>query len=273
MGRGRGKPQEAGDEHELTSLASAYVTQFFYYFGNPGQVNQYQVSSFVYSCYQKNTGESWFYVQNFWIMAAANSYVKSGDQQNYWYADSYSMNSWPSNYLNNPAAVSTIQSSPVTTTGSTTTTSGVSYNVGGSVGYEDGGVVGSVSGGMTIENSTTIEIPDVSVTNNTNNSGNNANWSFTMPRCTGIDDGCVNSMTEPKTVSISTFQPLTQWIMRVANYANAAQLDLTIQLNMEWCNSYMGECNIFGCNCDIDTQTWNPTIGAVTYSVPFPPSV
>ncbi|HEY2324904.1 MAG TPA: hypothetical protein VGJ82_18735 [Thermoanaerobaculia bacterium] len=262
-----------GDVNELTSLASANVIQLFYYAGNPGQVNQYQLTSFTYSCFQQNTGESWFYIQNFWVMAAANAYVKSGDQQNYWYADNYSMNTWPTDYQSDPASVSTIQSSPVTTTGSTTTTSGVSYNVGGTVGYQDGGVVGSVSGGMSIDNSTTINIPDVSVSNNTNSSGNNANWSFSMPRCTGIDDGCVNSMTEPKAVSISTFQPLNQWIMRVADYAYSDFLDLTIQLNSEWCNSYMGECNIFGCNCDIDTQTWAPGFGPVNYSVPFPPHV
>lgn len=260
------------DSNSLTSLASAQVFTIYWTAGNPGQVNNYQVTSVAYSCYAQATNESWFYVQHFWIMSASNAYTVSGDQQNYWYADNYSMDVWPRDYLNDPYSVSVMQSSPFTTEGVTTTTSGVSYNVGGSVGYQDGGVVGSVSGGMTIENSTTINIPDVSVTNNTNNNGNNPNWTFTMPRCTGVDDGCVNSMTEPKAVSTGTFQPLTQWIWRAAASTYTGYLYMNIQLNMEWCNSYMGDCNIFGCNCDVDCQTWSPQWDPAWIAIPFPPT-
>ena len=88
------------------------------------------------------------------------------------------------NDLNNPdnQKFTIIKSAPSTTIGSTSVTSGVSFTIGGNVGWSEGGSAG-ISAGVTIENSRTMNIPDVEVTNYCGSYNNKTdlryvNWKF-----------------------------------------------------------------------------------------------
>lgn len=261
-------------ENKLTSLASKFVDTFVYYVGNP-KPNSLVVNTFAYSCYTEENSLNWFLVEQYCVFSASNQYTSNLTAQQGWYAQIYGVNTYVSGY-EGPGSVSNvnlIQSSPSTTTGSKTVTSGVSYSLSGTVSYSKGsGAGGSVTGGMTVSNSTTVSIPDVTVQNDVNNV-NNANWNYTMPCCSGVDDGCVNSINKPALVSTSTFEPRNQWIWQVSDAVRNAELNglpLVTVLSNRLINTYMNDCNMFGCDCDVNQQIWDPANCTHAANIPFP---
>jgi hypothetical protein len=80
------------------------------------------------------------------------------------------------NTLNTDTGVYCTQVSPQTTEGSSNFTTGVSYNIGGNIGLSGSGPSGGVSGGITISNSHSTNIPDVSVQNWSGQRGPKSTW-------------------------------------------------------------------------------------------------
>ena len=266
---------EGDSVNQLTSLASKFVDTFGWYLGASPNVNSLLVNTFAYACYTPDNQLNWFLVEQYCVFSASGLYNKNTSIQQYWYAQIYGTNAYVNGYEGQEQVsnVNLIQSSPSTTTGSKTVTSGVSYSLSGTVNYsESSGVGGSVTGGMTVSNSTTVNIPDITVQNDVTDV-NNANWNYTMPCCSGVEDGCVNSINAPVLASTSTFQPRNQWIWQVSNLVRSQQpngLPLMTVLSNRLINTYMGGCNIFGCNCDVDQQQWNPANCSHLANIPFP---
>jgi len=273
MSKAKSRLKNVGDgPNEITQLANAFVDQVYYTLrDNVGNLANYTVSSFAYSCYAQNNRDNWFYVQQYGVFSPSNVYTVDNKLQQYWYTDLYEQNSWPTNYKDS-RLVNLIVSSPQTTINTATATSSVSYSISGTVGFEGKSGSGSVTGGMSVENSTTVEIPDVTINNRSLTTINNAAWQFVIPRSHGVDDGCVNDLSKVVGIAHNTFQPMNQWLWRVDDSVrDAGPLSVANTFVTRWINSYMGDCNIFGCNCDVNAQEWKPDLGIHYFSVPFPP--
>lgn len=260
--------------NHLTSLASKFVDTFGWYVGTP-KANSLVVNTFAYSCYTPADQFNWFLIEQYCVFSASNQYTTNTSTQQGWYAQIYGVNAYVDGYegQGQVSNVNLIQSSPSTTTGSKTVTSGVSYSLSGTVSYsKSGGGGGSATGGMTISNSTSVDIPDVTVQNDVNDV-NNANWKYIMPTCKGVDDGCVNSINTPALVSISTFEPRNQWIWQVSDTVRSAEpngLPLKTILSNRLINTWMNDCNMFGCDCDVNQQIWDPANFPHAVNIPFP---
>jgi hypothetical protein len=269
------KSTRAGaSENELTALAMAFVHDSYWFGTKNGRTNTYIISTFCYSCYEVNYRTSWFYVQQYCVFSASTNWVKNTATEKYWYTDLYEIDLQPAQFMGLPSFLSLVQSSPGTTEGSTTTTSSVEKSISGTIGFEGKSLInGSVTGGISISNSTTIEIKDVSVRNISTDLVNNAKWQFIIPRCTkGSESGCIDDLSAAKLVSYSTFQPLNQWIWKASEAVrNAGPLEMKTFFNTRWIRSYVGSCNIFGCNCDINAQSWMPVMDPDTVFLPLPP--
>ncbi len=267
------------EEKNLATLAEAFKDQRLYPVGvlnfkKKRLTNYFQITSFAYSCHSENDGSDWYYVYQIGQFSPSNGFFRNAKRQRAWYVDNYKMDAWPADYPND-TAVSMIKNSPSTTTGSRTAVSSVSYSISGNVSYSDKGKQASVSGGMSISKSLSISIPDLSIYNKSVDRVNNAHWEFVIPKVSGRDDGCLNDLNSVVPIAHNTFQPQNQWIWRAdpktRNKGRAFRV--TTSFAVELVNTYIGACNIFGCNCDVDHQKYNPFPKGArrTFSVPFPP--
>lgn len=269
--------------NQLTQLAQAFVDNAVWYSSARVPVslfpptfktvtNQYSVASFCYSCYSQANNSNWFYVQQFAVLNASNQYVLNMSTGQGQYVDSYALTAWPRAFLNQIQNATLIQSSPPTTTGSREVTSSIGYSISGTVGFQQkDGLSGSVTGGMEVSTSQTIQIPDLTVDNRSNDEGNNARWLFTMPRSYGVEDGCRNSISQCVLLSRSTFQPLNQWLWRVVPRADSLAVGMTLEARLVM--TTIGSCNAFGCNCDVQQNSEVPTFPLHAFSIPYPPVV
>lgn len=84
--------------------------------------------------------------------------------------------------------------SPLTTTGSSSFTKGQSFNIGGNVGFNSSGPTGGLSTGITISESRTQSIPDISVEFNLAADSKSATWKFYGPEVkaywSGLNSHC-----------------------------------------------------------------------------------
>lgn len=194
LDEGDGDPQ-----NNLTSLAQQYIDSainYIYATGSQTVYNSYQINNFAYSC--GKTDEQWFLLIQKCIFSSSNLYQTQNSNQYAWYATSFTCDSFVTGHEGDFANVKVIKSSPDTTTGVSSVTSSVSESLSGTVGFsQEGGASGSVTGGISISNSTTVNVPDVTVSNNIDQV-NNAKWIYTMPFCTPDEDGCVNSINAPQ---------------------------------------------------------------------------
>ncbi|MEJ2592102.1 MAG: leukocidin family pore-forming toxin, partial [Candidatus Thiodiazotropha sp.] len=216
----------------------------------------------------------WYYVYQIGQFSPSNGFFRNRKRQRLWYVDNYRMDAWPSDFAKD-TAVAMIQSSPDTTTGQRTATSSVSYSLSGSVSYSEKGGQAGASGGMTISNSLSVSIPDVSVYNRSIDQVNNAHWAFVIPKVSGKEDGCINDLNPIVPIAHNTFQPKNQWIWRADGRCRerVKSFRITCLFSVEIVNTYIGRCNIFGCNCDVNHQKYTPyPKGAVSeFQVPLPP--
>ena len=271
---------KAEDDNNIVNLAEAFKDQRLYPVGvlnfkKKTLTNYFQITSFAYACHSANDDSDWYYVYQIGQLSPSNGFFKNAKRQRLWYVDNYKMNAWPTDFVKT-TAVSLIQSSPDTTTGQRTATSSTAYSISGSVSYSDKGGQAGVTGGMTISNSLSISIPDLSVYNKSVDQVNNAHWEFVIPKVTGKDDGCLNDLNSVVPIARNTFQPMNQWIWRAdASSRNKAHaFRVSSMFAVELVNTYIGQCNIFGCNCDVVHQKYSPYPKGTTsgFVVPFPPT-
>ncbi|MRN55046.1 hypothetical protein [Paenibacillus monticola] len=119
------------------------------------------------------------------------------------------------NFEDQPDMLPLLSSSPSTTVGSTSYTTSTSYTFGGSIGVMGDQLTASVSESYTVSNSTTVNIPDISIENNSLTLGNNAVWKFSFNN----NDMEYADGSNATTSSITNFQPTVNamWELKIAD--------------------------------------------------------
>jgi hypothetical protein len=267
---------KAQAQNNLLDLASAFVHEVNYPWGWTHGTGYFQVTSFAYSCYTQNTGDSWFYIEQKAVLNPSGLYAKNTGEEQSLYVDSYELEAKPGGYENNPGAVSMVFSSPGTTMGQRSVTSGITWNFGGnvSVGFQGKVPTGEVGfqAGISISNSTSFDIPDVTINNKSNDNGNNPRWSYEIPRVYGVEDGCVNSISGALGISRNAFQPVNHWLWKVQDSVRRSNSRLRVRntLKVRAVQSWItNNCNIFGCNCDVGHNSYEMKKDFDFY-LPFP---
>jgi len=254
--------------------------------GTGNRTGHFQINVFVYTCFSHNDRSNWFLVQNQCLFNPSPLYVWTSDQHQALVASRYVIDNRPGtgggNLVNNPA-VNLIRSTPFTTQHQETVTSGISYNIGGSVtvgGSEEGPSGGAtLSGGVTISNSHTFTVNDVDCLNQSGSDLNNGRWDYRIKQVSGLEDGCINSLTSPAHLAVNTFQPLNQFIWKIDDslrpWGSNPQFTFSIWLDAFLDNVWMtSNCNVFGCNCDVGRLTYRVSSGyngPYHVTVKFPP--
>jgi hypothetical protein len=208
---------------ELTQLAQGFVTtQNFSYSGN-----NYQLSYYIYSCHSFNATDStdydWFYVRQEGMFNASGGY--EGIAQWYdggpsdachFYVGNYKMNNWVDGLTTASSGVALMSSNPQNANNVAQVTSGVEWNIGGSIGFQGSEAAGSLNAGVTISNSTTINVSDCTVGNNSMDAVNNAKWAYEFTKCAQTAYFGYTGLSAPPVLSRSNFQPVNQWIWKFA---------------------------------------------------------
>ncbi len=233
----------------LTDLAKAFVDQAFW----QQKGNNYTVSTFVYSCHSTNNDLDWLYVQQYAVLNGSGAYTTNESMKKGYFISVFETSSSLAGFADNSAAVGLIQSSPQTANNTTTVESEVGFNIGGQVSFgKDSGA--GLSAGMTIANHTTVTIQDCKVLNKSMDRVNNAHWRYEMkmPQVGAITD-CFfqNCITNPPDLSITTFQPMNQWIWKCTSDVRAAKAPIDT-----W----------FGCYVSLAEEGWYFFYADVNYT-------
>jgi len=204
--------------NQLTQLASAFIDQRnFSEFGN-----RYQVSHFIYSFHSIVTGEDWFYIQQQGIFNGSGAYggkklnnkTQNNGEATSWYMDTIDINTFVKEFKGNSADVGLLNPSPQTANNEEKVSSSISYDVGGDVSLDTGGPSGKLKGGVSVSNSRSFKVQDVTVNNLCLDDFNNAHWVYAFKRCTTNMPFLVSFLVGPPELSVSSFQPVNQWIWR-----------------------------------------------------------
>ncbi|MEW6184099.1 MAG: hypothetical protein AB1500_13180, partial [Bacillota bacterium] len=208
--------------------------------------NVHQITTNVWSVYNALTDEDWFYVRQKGTLAASNMIeedAKNPDPNHRMrgvFTDYYRLNTYVIDFLREKELF-LHQSSPQTTTGGEKeVSSGVKWDLGGKL---SGSVLclpekkdkpkeavdnvkcelklgAELTFGLTLNKTFTYDIPDVAIRSIAGSSLNNAGWEYEIRRphfrsgfgCVGFEGlGPLTPM------SRATFQPLAQWMWRVAD--------------------------------------------------------
>jgi len=202
--------------NQLTQLASAFVDRrSFSEYGN-----RYQVIHFVYSFHSDATGDDWFYIQQQGIFNGSGAYTgkklnnktQNNGEAASWYMDTIDINTYVKEFKGDSINVGLINPSPQTANNEEKISSSISYDVGGDVSLDSGGPSGKLKGGVSVSDSRSFRIQDVTVNNYSLDDFNNAHWIYAFKRCTTNMPFLVSFLVGPPDLSISSFQPINQWI-------------------------------------------------------------
>ena len=209
------------DSAELTQLAQGFVsTQNF---SNSG--NNYQLSHYIYSCHSFNaidaTDNDWFYIRQEGMFNASGAYEGIASWYGggpsdacHFYIGNYKMNNWMNSLTYQNSGVSLMSANPQNANNVAQVTSGVDWNIGGSVGFQGTQVTGSLNAGVTIHNSTTVNVSDCTVGNNSMDNVNNAKWTYEFTKCAQTAYFGYSELRVPPVLARSNFQPVNQWIWK-----------------------------------------------------------
>ncbi|MGB3729396.1 MAG: hypothetical protein WBA70_09140 [Thermodesulfobacteriota bacterium] len=148
-------------------------------------------------------------------------------------------------------------------------TSEVSRSVDGSIGIDTSGGSAGLSGGVSWSTSTTFNKENVSIDNlslgQRPDLGNDSSFRY-RPRPSEIfDDKCNNSMHNLADLSRSTFRPTQLSVWRIDGSDADKTLKIKTVISAVLRNSYIGNCNIFGCKCDVINQDANVSLSDKTF--------
>lgn len=296
-------PVEALDDgrRSLTDLISAWVDvqQWTNYYGT------FQISSFAWVAHAVAPKEDYFYLQQKCVFRF-NYKVRSGladfwhrkidwfdDDRHalgdfpravsYEYPLTYEIECQPVGLEARPDLATIVQSAPPTSQGSSTWTIGVSWSVGGNVvaGIAEQGV--GVNAGVSVSNSQTITVNDVSVLNRSLTTANNAHVVYEMPLArSSAGDRCFNRLSQPVPVQRGTFQPQndTIWKTTAALRDGRTHFRVRVTLSYTHASSSMaswpvdsnppGDCNIFTCDCAARSTTHRISEDPYFLNIPLP---
>lgn len=211
----------------------------------------------------------------------------------YNYATGYNVNLQPQTpdggAESDPSVVTLVKESPPTTTGNTTITQGMTYSISGQVVAGTAGSSVSANAGVSIQNSTSTTVPDVTISNNSLTSSTNAQWGYGMAAVGVNHDGCDNSTYAPTTVQTTTYNPRQDMIWSAqSSYRSLDGFSSTFDVGLEFTftgfesTMYVDEkgtrnvsdlssCNAFACSCKIVTAgPWTHSSGVQLLSIPVP---
>ncbi len=261
---------------ELTRIAHGYVTTKN--FTNRG--NNYQLDYYIYSCHSFNatdaTDYDWFYVRQQGMLNASAAYrgvEKSGRQDFvYFYVGNYRMDNWMEGLTGRGSGVSILAANPQNANNVSQVTSGIDWNIGGSVGFQGKEATGSLNLGVTIHNSTTVNVSDCEVVNNSGSNVNNARWRYEFKRATQSVYFGTTRLSEPPVLSRANFQPVNQWIWKFApSVRDSDRKTFASQLDVELLYSVSGDPGVFWIAGDVKSLAYDG--GSWKFEVPltYPP--
>jgi len=208
------------EDYNLADIARS--TEITHTFSQGG--NSYQIINNVWSFYDPDKKESYFYVQQRGIFAAANEFTKDLGIEKSKFASRYSVSNFVPGYLGNNADVMIVANAPKTFEGKVSMSDGIDYSFSGKVNASlkasekpEAGVFGELAAGVTIKHSLSYDIADVTLRNLSGTKLNETTWSFGL-RWPDWDGSCfhVEDYYSPvPEVGRSTYQPSTEWIWRV----------------------------------------------------------
>jgi hypothetical protein len=214
---------EPSSGKDLLALANADVTtQILTFMGAT-----FQVSHYVYACHALNgvdgIDSDWFYVQEACTSNYSRAYRRIEHYEGLASTEAGLVAgtlSTESVIVNRDGANSGLilhRSSPENANGTQRVTSAVNYSFGGKVGYNNvQGGLGDVSTGVSITNSTSYDISDVTVFNDSQSRFTNAAWRYLFKRMETVPYFYYAGLTEPVALSLGNFQPIHQWLWQVA---------------------------------------------------------
>ena len=196
-------------------------------------------------------------VQQGFNLQSANGFVKDAEDDKYWALQEFAVKNTYSvggQSLGQSEAF-LIEESPATNASSTSSeTTSISTSISGTVGADSDGGSASVTGGVSWSTSITVSKADVSINNVSISDGtllNDASWQWFPRQAEGKDDGCVNSLYNLADLAHNTFTPATAFIVRIDPDYRGQTLSLDSLFTIQTEQTYLGTCNIFGCNCDV----------------------
>jgi hypothetical protein len=260
----------AVNNNDLTQLASVFVNQSnFYDLGN-----RYQVTHYIYSCHSIDTGEDWFYVQQsckFYGGGLYSAKRSEGSREGKgYYLNNINIDSYLFGYENDSTSVVLIQSSPQTASQVNTVTSSANFVIDGDVYIDKDGETKKITGGVAINNSWTVNIEGCEATNSSNDQVNNAHWIYQFKHCEKVPMGFSYTLSDPPTLSTTTFCPMNQWIWRVSPKVRQDYVPIQVFLRLNLCFSYYSP----GIWPDVVQHSIGTGAGGWLYDIhmPYPPN-
>jgi len=212
---------------------------------------------------------SFLCVNQDFTMASTNGFIDNSGTQKAWYLGEFkNVNTLSVNGVNlSVSNAELLDNAPDTNQATTSSeTTSISTSISGTVGVDQtSGANGSVSGGISWSTSNTFSKANVSINNQSLSQttlGNDASWQFLPRKAEGLSDGCVNSLHNLADLSHETFTFSQAFIHRInGSFANQT-VTLNTAVSTTMTNTYINNCNIFGCDCDATSQ--NESIGSAT---------
>lgn len=203
---------------DLAAIAKSTETAIVQYHGK----NAYQVINNVWAFYDPDNKESYFYVRQRGIFAAAPEFTIDRDDYKYRFASRYQLRNYVPKFLKDNENIRIIVNVPKTYEGKATVDEGVDYKFDGkvSLAVKDGSPTagGDLGAGITIKHNLKYDINDVTVTNLSGASLNDTAWKFAL-RWPDFNKnnfiGRLSSYGPVPEVGKGTFQPSTEWVWRV----------------------------------------------------------
>ncbi|MDD2557666.1 MAG: BACON domain-containing protein [Desulfuromonas sp.] len=264
----------AGSAGDLTQIARAFVVTNNVSSGK----NNYQLTYYIYSCHSFNEADAadydWFYVRQEGMLNASGEYIKPEKRGNREfvgnYIGSYKMENWMEGPTSQCSGVALMTAKPENINNVASVTSGIDWQIGGSVGFEGSSVAGSVSGGVTISNSTTVNVSDCEIINDSASAVNNAKWDYEFKKPVQTKYFAYTSITDPPLMSHTNFQPVNQWIWKLAPSERTILDSFSSKFEVELYSTQGGKPTAFWVAGDIEHTIENKNW---TFNVPlsFPP--
>ncbi|MBS4098993.1 MAG: hypothetical protein KGZ83_19410 [Sulfuricella sp.] len=246
--------------------------------------NVHTLTTNVWSVHNRTVNEDWFLVRQQGLFSASNDIHADLRDDKGRFTSYYAVDSFVEGWENNPA-VYLSQSSPATIEKTAKASSSVTWSLSGELNASakasdkpevSGG--GKFGVGVSVNNSYSYDIPDVTLTNLSGTQINNAGWSFNIAKpyydTSGL--GCIgplgwNGMGAMSQMSRGTFQPVMQWVWRVSpEVRKALPSGLPLRVNFK---TRVGHIYYNPHLCGWALTDWSQDSSGLTgqMSVPWPP--
>lgn len=262
---------DGGDPVNLFNQAQLYTDRVQYCLPVKNSNNQpvncyYQIISKGQAVWVKDASNNeydYYFIIQYSVFSPNPGYVANDSNNQGWYVNWYNLNVYPTNFLGNNAILMA-QNSPGTTQGSTTASTSISETTGISIGFFGETGTANFDHSVTIGKSESFSIPDVSISNNSNSKGNNAQWDFNMPYVS-------DALSQPVLMARNTFQPITMMLwqadpttVRTNSDHSKDVFSISFDFNLQYVYTYINDDGR-------KDSTYRPTTQTRSFKLPCPP--